>query len=515
MTELRIVVGSGPNAVAVAHALLERGFEVAMLDVGATIEPTTAAVVARMAGQEPTQWSAQDKAIIRRLGFGEEAAVNPKRTFGSSFAYSLDPDIDAPAGMRLYGSQAFGGLSNVWGCALLRARPTELAGWPAEVVSDALPAYAKIEDLVRRTVGTEAFSSRPEGTHLKIARGANAMLRRFRQSAAEMDARNIYNPLDLYPTPLAISAACKACNACMYGCVYGYTYSSRQTVEGLFMRNPRFRYLGGMTVNRFHETEAEIEVEVLNQRTGGAETLRAKQLFLAAGLMGTLRILWRSSPAIARTLVAQDSATCIVPGFLPSVRAGMRQHHHGQSHLSVDLQLPPFADKPAHFQLYFNNPAVPDGLKSRLPLLRLAPLQTLLAFANRYLVFGQGYLHADFCHKLAMEYRPDGKIAVSVKQNPETVRYLQIALTNFVRDMRALGVVFLQRFADVTPAGGSKTAGALPHASVASPTTTDPLGRPLGSRNVFAVDATVLGSGPAKNLTMTTMANAYRIGQRA
>src|SRR5215217_6503861 len=115
MTELRIVVGSGPNAVAVTHALLERGLEVMMLDVGATVEPEVIPVVERMARQEPEEWSAEDKALIRRTGFDAKAELNPKRTFGSSFAYHLDTAIDAPAGVRLYGSQAFGGLSNVWG----------------------------------------------------------------------------------------------------------------------------------------------------------------------------------------------------------------------------------------------------------------------------------------------------------------------------------------------------------------------------------------------------------------
>src|SRR5690349_5133133 len=124
MTELRIVVGSGPNAVAVTHALLERGLPVVMLDVGATLEPAVTPVVERMARQEPEEWSAADMAMVRRIGFDDKTALNPKRAFGSSFAYHLDPAIDAPDGVRLYGSQALGGLSNVWGCALLTASAT-------------------------------------------------------------------------------------------------------------------------------------------------------------------------------------------------------------------------------------------------------------------------------------------------------------------------------------------------------------------------------------------------------
>jgi hypothetical protein len=509
MTELRIVVGSGPNAVAVTHALLERGFEVTMLDVGATVEHEVTPVVERMARQEPEEWSDADKALIRRTGFDDSAALNPKRTFGSSFAYHLDVAIDAPDGVRLYGSQAFGGLSNVWGCALLKVKAAELAGWPADVAEDVISAYPKIGGLVRRSIGVDIFAPHPDGTHLSLSTGARSVLRRF--APAPERRRDI----DIFPTPLAIAASCKACNACMYGCVYGLTYSSRMTVESVFMGNPRFRYVGGMEVQRFVETVDGIEIHATGPQRHRAEVFRGKQLFLAAGLMGTLRIIWNSVEGVGRALNALDAACFIIPGFLPSPTAGRHQRHHGQSHLSADLLVPPFADKPAHFQLYFNNPAVADGLKSRLPLLRVNPLAALVDFANRYLVFAQGYLHSDFCHKLKLAREADGQIKVSVEHNQGTAQAIDIALSRFVREMRQLGVILLKPFAEVTPFGGSKTAGALPHAGIASPTTTDPLGRPIGSKDVFVVDATVLGSIPGRNLTLTTMANAFRIGQLA
>jgi hypothetical protein len=509
MTELRIVVGSGPNAVAVTHVLLERGFEVMMLDVGATIEPEITPVVERMARQEPEQWSEADKALIRRTGFDDKAALNPKRAFGSAFAYHLDSAIEAPEGVRLYGSQAFGGLSNVWGCALLQVKAAELSGWPADLAEDVVAAYPKIADLVRRSIGVDIFAPHPDGTHLSLSTGARAVLHRFAQAPAPK------RDIDIFPTPLAIAPSCKACNACMYGCVYGLTYSTRMTVESVFMRNPRFRYVGGMEVQRFIETADGVEIHARDPQRQRAEVFRGKQLFLAAGLMGTLRIIWSSVPAVARELTARDASCFIIPGFLPSPRAGRYQRHHGQSHLSADLLLPPFADKPAHFQLYFNNPAVADGLKSRLPPLRAKPLAALVDFANRYLVFAQGYLHSDFSHALKLVHQADGRIEVSLEHNPKTAQAIDSALSRFVREMRRMGVILLKSFTDVTPFGGSKTAGALPHANSASPTTTDPLGRPIGSSNVFVVDATVLGSIPGRNLTLTTMANAFRIGQSA
>jgi choline dehydrogenase-like flavoprotein len=509
MTDVRVVIGSGPSSIGVTHALLERGFEVTVLDVGETLDPETAKIVETMARQEPEDWSEHDKAVIQRIDFGANAALNPKRAFGSSYPYFLDPRIEAPAAMRLYGSHAFGGLSNVWGCALLRATPGEMSGWPSDVIEGVASAFPKVRELLRRSIGVDIFPSSLDRTHLKISASAQGILDRFRPS------RESRLDISIYPTPLAIANECKACNACMYGCVYGYTYSSRSTIENVFMHNPRFRYVGGVTVERFQETPAGIEIHAVNAKSKRPEVFFAKQLFLAAGLMGTLRIVWNSSSHVARVLHAKDSSCFIIPGFLPSLRAGTNQKHHGQSHLSVDLRVPPFEEKPAHFQLYFNNPAVADGLKSRLAVLNAKPMRRLVDFANRFLVVSQGYLHSDFCHRLKMECDSGGLIRVSVEQNPATAKLIDIALSTFTQKMRKLGVLFLKTFTDTTPAGGSKMAGALPHALVADPSTTDLLGRPFGAKNVFIVDATVMASVPGRNLSLTALTNALRIGQLA
>ena len=506
MSENRIVVGSGPAAIGVTYALLERGFDVTMLDVGETLDADTAKVVAAMAGQEPGEWSEADKAIIQRVDFDTDPALAPKRQFGSTYAYYLDPKIDAPRAMRLYGSHAFGGLSVLWGCALLRALPADRAGWEAEVSEGIDGAYGRIRDLLKVSIGADIFAP---GTHLKISEGAQAIWDRYRRAPGRHGA------VDLYPTPLTIATACKACNACMYGCVYNYTYSARTSIEEVFLRNPRFCYVGGMTVEQIRETPTGIEVLATNAATAQRETIPGRQVFLAAGLMGSLRILWNSNPLISRALEARDSTTFLIPGLVQSGQWRSKAAHHGLSHLSVDLGGGPFAAKPAHAQIYFNNPAIADGLKAKLGPLNLAPARKLIDLANRFVIAGQGYLHSDFCHRLKLECDDAGIIRASVIRNPENAQFARAAVSQLTQTMRRLGAYFVKPAASITPYGGSKTAGALPHARMAEPTRTDMLGRPLGAKNVFVVDATVIPSIPARNLTLTMMANALRIGQSA
>lgn len=506
MTELRIVVGSGPSAVAVTHALLSRGFDVTMLDIGEKLDPHTTDIVARMAAQEPEQWSQADKAAIQRTEFNADPSVSPKRVFGSSYAYFNDPQIEAPRGMRLYGSHAFGGLSTVWGCALLEAHSGDLADWPVAAREGTVSAYRGLADLVQQSIGTDILAA---GTPLNISPAAQAVLERFRSSGKEHDT------VDLYPTPLAVSPACKACNGCMFGCVYGYTYSSRATIEDIFMKNPRFRYVGGVNVERYREGDQGVEVQAVGQENKRRETLLAKQLYLAAGMMGSLRILWNSNPQVSRTLQARDCTCFLIPGFILSSRALRRCKHHGLSHLSVDLKTPPFQEKPAHVQLYFNNPAVADGLNARLGALAVRPVRQFVDLANRFLVAGQGYLHSDFCHRLRFACDESGLIHATVEQNPANAKAVEVVLSQLVTSMRRLGAIFIKPAASVIAYGGSKTAGALPHAVASDPAMTDLLGRPFGAQNVFVVDGTVVPSIPARNHTFTIMANALRIGQSA
>jgi hypothetical protein len=505
MTELRVVVGSGPNAVAVTHALLQRGFPVTILDVGETLDPATAGVVQTMSQQEPGEWSEEHKSLIRRVDFSGSLAVSPKRAFGSAYAYFLDPAIDAPPDMRLYGSRAFGGLSNVWGCALLTAAPKDLSSWPPQVAAEITAAYPKIRDLVQEITGEDILGA---GTHLKISNAAKRVLDKFQRRARD-------GTIEIYPTPLAISNDCKACNGCMYGCVYRYTYSSRDTIEQVFQHNRQFQYLNGMVVERFRETGDVVEIYAKNISSNCTEPIVAKQLFLAAGMMGSLKILWNSSPDVARTLQARDASLFIVPGFLPSWHAMRRDQHHGLSHLSVDLYAAPFQEKPAHFQLYFDNPVLSDGLQARLPALGVGPMRHLRDFGSRFLTAAQGYLHSDFCHRLNLECDTTGAIRITVDRNPGTAQAIDAALSHLVREMRKLGLVFIRRAASVIPYGGSKSAGSLPHAQQPSPANTDTLGRPFRAERIFVVDATVMPSIPGRNHTMTMLANALRIGQTA
>ena len=127
---MNLVIGSGPAGVAAAHALLERGQRVTLLDTGIEMDDRAAAIK-REAG------TASDLTEVRQqLGRLEQpvgGALPMKTVFGSDFPYR---DVAGCATLRgdetvdLLMSYARGGLSNLWGANVLPFSHQELASWP-------------------------------------------------------------------------------------------------------------------------------------------------------------------------------------------------------------------------------------------------------------------------------------------------------------------------------------------------------------------------------------------------
>jgi choline dehydrogenase-like flavoprotein len=85
-------------------------------------------------------------------------------------------------------------------------------------------------------------------------------------------------------------------------------------------------------------------------------------------------------------------------------------------------------------------------------------------------------------------------------------------LTLFISELRKLGVFSMKRFVTQHPPGwGFHHAGCLPMRSSPSEFETHVDGRLWNSRRVRVIDGSVLPSLPAKNHSLTVMANASRI----
>src|SRR5687767_7155500 len=84
---INFVIGSGPSGVAAAKALLDRGQEVVMLDVGITLERDISDKVATLRHASHEAWDAGTLAEIKRPFLERQTALPIKYLFGSDFPY--------------------------------------------------------------------------------------------------------------------------------------------------------------------------------------------------------------------------------------------------------------------------------------------------------------------------------------------------------------------------------------------------------------------------------------------
>src|SRR5256886_16463371 len=113
-------VGSGPAGVACAHALLQQGARVTMLDAGLDLESDRKASVAHLRSTSPQSWDAPSLRFIREGVSVEAGGIPLKMAYGSPLPYQ-EPAPLPLAPERLVGKPRFalGRLGQAWGGSAL------------------------------------------------------------------------------------------------------------------------------------------------------------------------------------------------------------------------------------------------------------------------------------------------------------------------------------------------------------------------------------------------------------
>src|SRR6476619_3371738 len=108
------VIGSGPAGLAAAHALVNQGVEVIMLDVGLDLEPEREQLIDEMYARESKDWHVSEIEELKRGMRATADGIPQKLTYGSDFPFR---DVGQAGAVEANGvdfllSGAKGGLSN-------------------------------------------------------------------------------------------------------------------------------------------------------------------------------------------------------------------------------------------------------------------------------------------------------------------------------------------------------------------------------------------------------------------
>lgn len=494
------VIGSGPAGVACAKALLARGRAVTMLDAGLTLEAGREALRTAMEAQAPEDWTPEQHAM-RKMPLGGDMP-DYKLSHGSDYPYRAAagaPEISVQV-PGVSASNAQGGLSNVWGAAMLPYRAADFAGWPVGLAEMA-PGYKAVLGYVPIAGQADAleaafpFYVRPQ-FDMPVSRQAGALLRRLERCHAP--------GVTAGRARVAVQApSCIACGECLNGCPRDLIFSTRHELASL--RAAGLNYIPNTVVRGVAEDAHGVSIHAFTGR--GWQNFSGDRVFVAAGVYGSTGLMLRSLGRERAEIL--DSQYFILPllGWARSKNV-QAEHLHTLAQVFLEIQDAAVNDHNVHLQIY----GYSDVLEAMIAQ-KLGPLKGLRGMLLERALVVQGYLHSDSSGRL--EARLDDEVLrVTPQRNPAT----RAALKRVVKRLRQLplGAFPLSPVLQETPPGrGYHSGGSFPMRENPNPGETDVLGRPYGRSRTHIVDSSVFPTIPAATITLSVMANAWRIGNSA
>lgn len=519
-----IVIGSGPSGAQAAQTLVERGCAVALVDVGLAPETDAASMpdrafvdLRRCDETQHAYFLGPDAGGVPLDPLGAAPQVTPPRRHVLQTA-SGHRAIEG-GGFAALESHALGGLGAAWGAVSFPFLDLELArsGLPPpamrasyERVAQRIGISGDRDALTRVRGPLEALQPPLEPDHNASALLAAAARHRASLERARL---SVGRPLlAALSKPHAGRSAIAGNDTEFWANHGGSVYRPDLTVREL-QRRPNFSYHGGWRVESFSENPPDgVSVAAVSADGAVRREFRGRRLVLAAGALGTTRLVLRSLGAANRPV----PLVCNAHLYVPCVHLRQLGRPHAvRCHSLAQLTMihDPTGDG-AHLvqaQLYSYRSLLLFRLLKEAPLPRREALWIMRSLAPSFVIWA--IEHEDepsprsFC-----QLRSDGVLEAVHPPNRAVEQRRRQGEAALMRGMRRLGCWPIRRVHS-GPGSSLHYGGQFPSCAGDEPLTTDSAGRLRGTRAVHVVDGAALRYLPAKGLTFTLMANADRVAR--
>ena len=521
------VLGSGPAAVACAHALIKAGRQVVMIDPGRKLPGDRVALAEEFRkNPDPDCFVARLRAMRREL----PAELRPKRLpFSSAHVYQ---DVDrvlpvATQGAQITRSLATGGLSAMWGATVMPLSSRSFRNWPV-TAKEMAPFYRNVADImdVPRVHDDleELYPNFGNAPPTALSEQGAQLMANLLNSRGRLarDGITFGRNRSAIGTNYAVNGqGCVYCGLCMYGCPYQAVFSAEFVVERLKARKD-FCHRVNWISEGFEEAASGVRVRLRHLDDGHAETLECERLFVACGASTSLRLVAGAMRWFDRTLYLMDTQLVTIPAFLRyrcAIGAIPKAIALGQ--VFVEIDDPEICDELVHLQVYGFNPFIADLLRARWGMLFVG--ERLLQPLFDRLMTILAYLPGQISGRVALRVSPPSQDGVGLplakfvaEPNARTLPAIRRLGRKLVAHRREFGWLPVLPLAEVMEPGASNhLAGGLPMRDAPGPLESDRLGRPCGLRRVHVVDGACFSDLPAEHLTYTIMANATRIAAQS
>lgn len=521
-----IVVGSGPAGANAAAALIQAGRRVLMLDVG-DVETKYAAMIPpepfrriRETDQGQHRYMlGDDLEGVPQDGVGTGAQLTPPRLHVTATSPGLTPVRSET--FRAAESLALGGLGEAWGAGVFTFDDDDLAAWPIERGA-LMPHYETVARRIGITRTDDDLDQFFGGVDaalppLEVDANAEVLLQRYRQDRSSLNRQGFFMgrpPLAVCTEPRDGRGPIAYRDMEFWADTDQSVYRPRFTIEAL-RRHPAFAYRNRRLVLRFEEGTDGVSVKTRNVDTGDAETFSGRALLLAAGTLGTARIVLRSVGRAG----TRAPLLCNPYTYVPSVNLGMlgrpsRDRRHSLAQLSAVYRPPAGAGADVQTQVYSYRSLLMFRLLREAPVAARDGLRIMQLLVSAMTILGINHEDRPTASKyctLEQNGSPDGALRVHYALSDAERARIDADERVVLRHFRRLGCWPIKR---VRPGDGASIhyAGTFPMTANPRGLTCDAEGRLAVTRAVHLVDGSTFPYLPAKGLTFTIMANADRIG---
>lgn len=479
------VIGSGPAGISCAAALLERGCDVTLLDVGLTLKNTT-----------QKQHTAFDVNNPLKLVYNSDFPYTESQEY-----FSLTSDND----VTCYPSFAQGGLSNAWGAFVELFSENDFHDWPISL-QQLKPYYEKILAFLNPAKAADCQCTSHNA--YQHSQQATQLLTHWKKNQTALHHSGFeFNSATLAATfSTAETTLCKYCGLCQRGCPEGLIYSSTQTLLAL-KKNPHFHYIDNIIVDQFEESTHEIKILATHRLTKEKQFFSATQVFCGCGPIISTILFLRSTQQWNQKISFLDTAHFMFPCLMKTaVDNVLEEKLHTLCQLSLKL------NHTAALQLYTYMDHYLQEMKQKLKMVYPLAAPFLKPFLNR-LVIIQGFLHSSGSHQFELAVAKNGAAYLSAKKNVNVTSQVEKIISTMKQCKMQLGMQPLKSLLKISPIGKSfHFGGSLPMRISPRKNETDLFGKPVGFQRLHFIDASVFASIPAGSVTPTIMANAYRMG---
>lgn len=510
-----VIVGSGPAGVAAARRLEGKG--VCVVDVGATSElefPYKSMNEGLAAGDIPAMLGPRWE-MLANLVKSEQVHTKLRApgvryvANGKSFTVR---DASGEICLRGAGSHAAGGMSNAWGAQLLRyneADLTEAGDWPVDA-SILEPYYADLEAHIGIAGELDDMYSFLGKTRemlppTPIVPAADYILKRYKEQRGRTKLRMGRSRLAVLTQPYRGYSVHSFNETEFFTTESPGLYTARRTLNEL-LASGQISYLGRNELVAYREFSEYVEISLRDCESNFIRTVRTKHLLLGCGTLQTARLVLLNKQAIGKSLPFIDHPPTLVPLFIPSL--------FGTSLPTNSFPVQLVATIDGHKQrdmisFYYPGALLWSDLLIDMPL----PIDAALKILPNLL---GGMLVAQIWEtsRPQLENKLSVDTAGTIHINyPMRLPYAR--LEDLLGMLRTLGAYSLRRLASMGPPGwGFHYAACLPMRNKPTYFETHVDGRLWDSQRVRVIDGSVLPSLPAKNHSLTLMANAARIADQ-